>query len=176
MILISHIYAVQNQLTIIIDTEIFVKGRGYGGVAIYWWKELDNSTRYIQDGNERIALSFNVIGTPFCSVGYTCHLEIKTVMNNTQTRLCKWKMWSTNIMPMDIKLLYAAILMPPYKDKKKVPEITDLNSSWKGIPFFCQMNNQNSLLFRIMMGYPHHKLITIFYTSIEKFSRNILFQ
>lgn len=37
-----------------IDTEIFVKGREYVGVAVYWKKEHDKYMRYIQDGNERI--------------------------------------------------------------------------------------------------------------------------
>ncbi|CAC5423916.1 unnamed protein product [Mytilus coruscus] len=75
-----------------IDTEILVKGRGYGGVAAYWRQELDNSIRYIQDGNERmIVLSFNVIGTPFCFIGVYMPSENKTVMNNTKTRLCNWK-------------------------------------------------------------------------------------
>ena len=52
------------------DTEIIIKNRGYGGVAVYWGKDIDNSVQFRDKGNERVVvLSFNIIGEPMCIIG-----------------------------------------------------------------------------------------------------------
>lgn len=51
------------------DTETFITGRGYGGVAAYWKKYLDNSIKCTTEGNERIlVLNINTATTPICII------------------------------------------------------------------------------------------------------------
>lgn len=51
------------------DTETFTTGRGYGGVAVYWKKDLDNSVKCTTEGNERIlVLNINTTTTPICII------------------------------------------------------------------------------------------------------------
>jgi hypothetical protein len=42
-----------------LDTEIIIKNRRYGEVAVYWGKDIDNSVQFRDEGNERVVvLSF----------------------------------------------------------------------------------------------------------------------
>lgn len=52
-----------------IDTSDIICGRGYGGVATFWRKDIDNAVKYMPDGNERIiVLTVNTKEHPICLI------------------------------------------------------------------------------------------------------------
>jgi hypothetical protein len=56
------------------EKENFIHGRGYGGVAIFWRKDIDHAIKSHDDGNERI----NVITVNISMKG---RIEVATQQN-----------------------------------------------------------------------------------------------
>ncbi|VDI59355.1 Hypothetical predicted protein [Mytilus galloprovincialis] len=72
------------------DTEIFIKNRGYGGVAVFWRNDLDHAIKFMPDGNERTTvLLFNIKERPLCIINNYMPSENKNSDEQYKENLCQ---------------------------------------------------------------------------------------